>query len=164
MFFFKTHQKKEAYVLFLLPVYKFINQIIFTMLQAYSMKNISIASTVRRKYLVYLGFLNLLLTLFPKGIINIFIEKNEMEVCIKKSYIPEFLNFLKDHTWAQFKVISDIIAIDYPGRADRFEVIYQLLSTRYNSRMNVAVVTDELAGIPSSCDVYKGSAWYEREV
>jgi NADH/F420H2 dehydrogenase subunit C len=134
------------------------------MLQTYSMKNISVSSTVRRKYLVYLGFLNLLLTLFPKGIINIFIEKNEMEVCIKKSYIPEFLNFLKDHTWAQFKVISDIIAIDYPGRADRFEVIYQLLSTRYNSRMNVSVVTDELAGIPSSCGVYKGSAWYEREV
>jgi NADH/F420H2 dehydrogenase subunit C len=134
------------------------------MLRAYPIDKISIASSVRSKYLVYLRFLNLLLTLFPRGILNIFIEKNEMEVCVKKSYISEFLNFLKDHTWAQFKVLSDIIAIDYPGRADRFEVIYQLLSIRYNSRVNISVVTDELVGVQTSCEVYKGSAWYEREV
>lgn len=67
-------------------------------LQVVPLEKISPSSPVRGKYLVYLGFLNLLLTLFPRGILSVFIEKNEMEVAVKKSYISEFLNFLRDHT------------------------------------------------------------------
>ena len=66
--------------------------------------------------------------------------------------------------WNYIKVVSDIIAVDYPGRSNRFDIIYQILSQRYNSRMNVLVSIGELSSIPSITSLYKGASWYEREV
>lgn len=43
----------------------------------------------------------------------------------------------------------DVCAIDVPGREYRFEVIYNLLSLRYCSRLRVKTYTDELTPIDS---------------
>ena len=83
---------------------------------------------------------------------------------VKKEYVREFLSFVKDHSWLQYKIVSDIIGTDYPGKRDRFEITYQLLSLKYNSRINVVVNTDELSAVPSATSTYSGTAWYEREV
>lgn len=45
-----------------------------------------------------------------------------------------------------------------------FQVIYNLLSLRYNSRIRVKTYTDELSPLDSACDVFKGANWYEREI
>lgn len=44
------------------------------------------------------------------------------------------------------------------------QIVYNLLSIRYNSRIRVLTYTDELTGIDSSCSIFPGSNWYEREV
>lgn len=44
------------------------------------------------------------------------------------------------------------------------QVIYNLLSIRYNSRIRVLTYTDELTGLDSTCKLFPGSNWYEREV
>ena len=54
--------------------------------------------------------------------------------------------------------------MDVPTRVYRFEVIYHLLSLRYNSRVRVRTYTDELTPIDSICELYKGANWFEREV
>lgn len=131
--------------------------------QSYSVENFS-KKVIRSKYKVYEAFLYLLLDLSPKCIYNVFIERNEFEVRIDKRYVVQFLSILKNHTWTQYKAISDISAIDYPGREFRFDVVYQLLSLRYNARVNVIAATRELSPMNSVSGVYKAAAWYEREV
>lgn len=44
------------------------------------------------------------------------------------------------------------------------QVIYNLLSLRYNSRIRVKTYTDELTPIDSICEVFKAANWYEREI
>jgi len=89
---------------------------------------------------------------------------NELEVLIAPEGIVPVLQFLKDHHNAQFVNVCDITAIDVPSRHYRFELIYNLLSLRYNSRIRVKTYTDELTPVDSCVEIFKGANWYEREV
>jgi NADH:ubiquinone oxidoreductase subunit C len=60
----------------------------------------------------------------------------------------------------QYKVVSDVTAVDYPERPERFEVVYNLLSVRYNSRIRVKVLVDEVTPVESVAHVYPAAAWY----
>jgi NADH dehydrogenase (ubiquinone) Fe-S protein 3 len=72
--------------------------------------------------------------------------------------------FLRDHVNLQFKTMIDITAVDFPERKARFEVVYHLLSPRWNNRIRVKVPVDELTPIPSTVPVFSSSNWFEREV
>jgi len=61
-------------------------------------------------------------------------------------------------------MVADITAVDYPTRENRFEVVYNLLSVRYNSRIRVKTYADEATPVPSITSLYDGANWYEREV
>jgi NADH dehydrogenase (ubiquinone) Fe-S protein 3 len=53
---------------------------------------------------------------------------------------------------------------DYPGRARRFEIVYHLLSVRYNARLRVKTYASETEGIPSLTGLFASANWYEREI
>ncbi|CRK99644.1 CLUMA_CG012955, isoform A [Clunio marinus] len=89
---------------------------------------------------------------------------DELEVLIAPDGVVPVLQFLKDHHQAQFENLVDIAGMDVPSRPYRFEIIYNLLSLRYNSRIRVKTYTDELTPIDSCNDVYKAANWYEREI
>lgn len=89
---------------------------------------------------------------------------DELEVLIAPEGVLPVLQFLKDHHQAQFENLVDIAGMDVPSRPHRFEVIYNLLSLRYNSRIRVKTYTDELTPIDSCNDIYKAANWYEREI
>ena len=74
------------------------------------------------------------------------------------------LLFLRDHTNCQFKVLIDICGVDYPEKEARFEVVYHLLSVKYNSRIRVKLAVDELTPVDSVTSIYNSAGWYEREV
>ncbi|KAI2662557.1 NADH dehydrogenase [ubiquinone] iron-sulfur protein 3, mitochondrial [Labeo rohita] len=89
---------------------------------------------------------------------------NELEVMIHPEGIIPVLTFLKDHTNAQFNNMIDLTAVDVPTRQNRFEIVYNLLSLRYNSRIRVKTYTDELSPLDSSVPVHQAANWYEREI
>ncbi|XP_015610115.1 NADH dehydrogenase [ubiquinone] iron-sulfur protein 3, mitochondrial [Cephus cinctus] len=89
---------------------------------------------------------------------------DELELLISPDGVIPVLSFLKDHHNAQFASLADITALDVPSRQNRFEIVYNLLSLRYNSRIRVKTYTDELTPIDSAVPVYKAALWYEREV
>lgn len=89
---------------------------------------------------------------------------DELEVLIAPEGVLPVLQFLKDHHQAQFENLVDIAGMDVPSRPHRFEIIYNLLSLRYNSRIRVKTYTDELTPIDSCNDIYKAANWYEREI
>lgn len=89
---------------------------------------------------------------------------DELELLIVPEGVVPVLQFLKDHHNCQFSNLTDIAGMDVPSRAYRFEVIYNLLSLRFNSRIRVKTYTDELTPIESANDVHKAANWYEREI
>lgn len=89
---------------------------------------------------------------------------DELEVMIAPEGVVPVLYFLKDHHNAQFTNIVDIAGVDVPSRQYRFEVVYNLLSIHFNSRIRVKTYTDELTPLDSATEVFKGANWYEREV
>ncbi|XP_014213367.1 NADH-ubiquinone oxidoreductase subunit 9 [Copidosoma floridanum] len=90
--------------------------------------------------------------------------RDELEVMISPEGIVPVISFLTYHHNAQFTSLSDITAVDVPNRPYRFELIYQLLSIRYNTRIRVKTYTDELTPIDSIYFIHKAADWYEREV
>ncbi|XP_033216977.1 NADH dehydrogenase [ubiquinone] iron-sulfur protein 3, mitochondrial [Belonocnema kinseyi] len=89
---------------------------------------------------------------------------DELEILISPEGVLGTISFLKNHQNAQFTNIVDITAMDVPGREYRFELIYNLLSIRFNSRIRVKTYTDELSPIDSITSIFEGANWYEREV
>ncbi|KZC11901.1 PREDICTED: NADH dehydrogenase [ubiquinone] iron-sulfur protein 3, mitochondrial [Dufourea novaeangliae] len=89
---------------------------------------------------------------------------DELEVLIAPDGIIPVLSFLRNHHNAQFMNLSDITAVDVPSRTYRFELVYIILSLRYNSRIRVKTYTDELTPVPSVEHIFDAANWYEREV
>lgn len=88
----------------------------------------------------------------------------ELEIMVAPEGIITVLAFLKDNHLAQFTNLSDIAGVDVPSRRYRFEIVYNLLSIRYNARVRVKTYTDELTPIDSVCSVFNAANWYEREI
>jgi len=109
---------------------------------------------------------------FQQSFNNIFKKYNSFVIVEKDDFILEtnlinlqkVLFFLRDNEGCLFKILIDILVIDYPEKNKRFCIIYCLLSLKYNIRIRVKVFLDELTLIPSIANIYKSSCWMEREV
>jgi NADH-quinone oxidoreductase subunit C len=66
-----------------------------------------------------------------------------------------------DHEYQQ---LMEIAGVDYPERAERFEIVYCLLSLTRNHRVRVHVTTDEQTPVPSVTGLWPVAGWLEREV
>ncbi|KAI3940303.1 hypothetical protein MKW92_000189 [Papaver armeniacum] len=74
------------------------------------------------------------------------------------------LCFLKLHTYTRVQVSIDICGVDHPSRKRRFEVVHNLLSTRYNSRIRVQTSADEVTRISPVVSPFPSAGRWEREV
>ncbi|KAL1594481.1 putative NADH-ubiquinone oxidoreductase 30.4 kDa subunit, mitochondrial [Paraconiothyrium brasiliense] len=105
-----------------------------------------------------------LMSCLPKYVQQFSVWKDELTIYIPPAGVLPVFTFLKYHTAAEYTQISDITAVDYPTKDQRFEVVYNMLSIRHNSRLRVKTYADEATPVPSLCDLYDGANWYEREV
>lgn len=99
----------------------------------------------------------------PKYVEKFSVWKDELIVYTTPGGLIPLQTFLRDHTATQFKACMDVTAADYPTRKDRFEVIYDLLSVRFNSRIRVKTYASEVSPVPSIVDLHPGANWFERE-
>jgi NADH-quinone oxidoreductase subunit C len=63
-----------------------------------------------------------------------------------------------------YQQLMEIAGVDYPERAERFEVVYHLLSVTKNHRLRVRVSTDEATPVPTIVPVWPNAGWLERDV
>ncbi len=85
-------------------------------------------------------------------------------VYVEAKDIEKVLIFLRDDVKCQFRQLIDVFGVDYPERELRFEVIYNLLSLKYNVRARIKVLADEVTTVPSAASVFSAATWFEREV
>lgn len=91
------------------------------------------------------------------------ITHGELTLTARRADIVKVLTLLRDDPECQFENPIDLCGVDYPGRPERFEVVYHLLSPRKNQRIRVKISTDEATAVPSVIDVFPSANWYERE-
>lgn len=77
--------------------------------------------------------------------------------------LPALLTFLRDDPACQYRQLMDVCGVDYPERPERFDVVYHLLSPRFNRRVRVKVSTDENHPVPSAVPIFSSAGWFERE-
>jgi len=91
------------------------------------------------------------------------IALGELTVEARRDRIVEVLTFLRDNPENRFVTLIDLTAVDLPERADRFDVVYHLLSLKQNVRVRVKIATNEETPVPSITGVFPVADWYERE-
>lgn len=86
----------------------------------------------------------------------------ELSITVVRESVAFVLEALRDRL--EYQQLMEIAGVDYPERAERFEVVYHLLSVTRNHRLRVRVSTDEMTPVPTVTNVYPAAGWLEREV
>lgn len=109
-------------------------------------------------------FIRTLLATIPKWIRKFQISKKEAVLIVDSENLYPVLYFLKNHSKARFRLLVDICGVDYPSRKERFEVVYNLLSLQFNSRIRIQTSVDEITPLASAVKIFPSAGWWEREV
>jgi NADH-quinone oxidoreductase subunit C len=88
----------------------------------------------------------------------------EITLTVRRESVVDALRALRDTPGLEYQQLMEIAGVDYPERAERFEVNYQLLSLTQNRRIRVKVLTDETSPVPSATVLWPVADWLEREV
>jgi NADH-quinone oxidoreductase subunit C len=88
----------------------------------------------------------------------------EVTLTVKREEIANVLRTLRDTPGLEYQQLMEMAGVDYPERAERFEVVYQLLSLTKNRRIRVKVATDEATPVPTVTTLWPVAGWLEREV
>ena len=100
-------------------------------------------------------------SLFQDKILN---ENNQyIELLISNKELYKTIKELKENQNFFFNQLIDITAIDYPASPERFELVYILLSMKFNKRMVIKTNLKEGQAIESVTNIHKSANWFERE-
>jgi NADH-quinone oxidoreductase subunit C len=86
----------------------------------------------------------------------------EVSLTVARESIVDVCRTLRDRF--EYQQLMEIAGVDYPQRAERFEIVYHLLSLTRNHRIRVRVSTDEDIPVPSVTSLWPVAGWLEREV
>jgi NADH-quinone oxidoreductase subunit C len=114
------------------------------------------------KIAVIVGIADSLSQALGEALIGCVEAVDELTLTVQRDAIAQVLETLRvDHHYQQ---LVEIAGVDYPDRAERFEVVYHLLSLTKNHRVRVKVSTDEDTPVPTVTHLWPNANWLEREV
>ena len=97
------------------------------------------------------------------GVARAGLEKGELVGHVGRGGLIPLMRLLRDDPGFRFEQLMDLCGVDFPDRAERFDVVYNLLSVTLNQRCRVIVTTDERAPVPSVHEIWSSATWWERE-
>ena len=100
----------------------------------------------------------------PDCVLSWEVAHGELTVAVAPSNLVGFVEYLKTDPNCRFSTLVDITAVDHPGRAKRFDVVYHFLSMYQNQRIRLRLSVREEDMVPSIIAVHPGANWFEREV
>jgi NADH-quinone oxidoreductase subunit C len=89
-------------------------------------------------------------------------EHGEIVLGVERESIEDALRLLRDKF--DYQQLMEIAGADYPQRAERFDVVYMLLSLTRNHRIMVRVRAAENTPVPTVTTLWPVAGWLEREV
>ena len=100
----------------------------------------------------------------PQAVTDVMQDHDELIVVATRVGLVRLTTFLRDDSNCLFKVLVDVCGVDYPERTKRFDIVYNLLSMRFNQRIRIKIRASEDDLVPSVVGVFSSANWYEREV
>ena len=88
----------------------------------------------------------------------------EVTLLVERDALLPAMIALRDTPGLEYQQLMEIAGVDYPERAERFDVCYHLLSVTRNHRIRVRVRTDEVQPVPTVTGIWPVAGWLEREV
>jgi NADH/F420H2 dehydrogenase subunit C len=110
-----------------------------------------------------LNFGNYIVSCLPHYVNTVILVFNDLTIVVPSRYIYKVLSFLKNDLNSQFEILTDMTAVDYSENDKRFEVVYMLLSLKYNTRIRVKTHVNEMTSLDSVSSLYSSANWVERE-
>lgn len=108
------------------------------------------------------GVLDVLVPALGDWLLSSKLEHGEIVLTVARHRIEDALRLLRDQH--EYQQLMEIAGVDYPSRAERFEVVYMLLSLTRNHRIIVKVNAAENTPVPTVTTVWPVAGWLEREV
>jgi len=90
--------------------------------------------------------------------------RQEKSFLVKKEELLSKLKSIKSHFRTQLKILSCISGVDYPEYKNRFQVVYDFLSARFNGRLRLKIMTNEIIPVDTAEKIFPAASWYESEV
>ncbi|AKM09939.1 NADH-quinone oxidoreductase subunit C [Croceicoccus naphthovorans] len=95
-------------------------------------------------------------------VVGVHEEHGELILTVARAALADVMRTLRDDH--EYQQMMEIAGVDYPSRAERFEVNYCLLSVTKNHRVIIKISTDEATPVPSITSIWPNAGWLEREV
>ena len=100
----------------------------------------------------------------PGAVTQVSYWVGDWAVIVPGARLVEVAGWLRDAPEAAFDFCSDVTAVDWPPRAERFDVVYCLYSVRHRHRVRIKVRASDGQAVPSVTGVWPAANWLEREV
>lgn len=101
---------------------------------------------------------------FPQAVEEVGGFRGQSWVVVRKENLLEVCSFLREEPELAFDFLSFVCGVDYLPREPRFEVVYQLYSTKSHKRFRVKTrVNSQDPTVPSVTSLWATADWHERE-
>ena len=97
------------------------------------------------------------------GVQSASVEHGELILAARADAIVDVLRTLRDDARFSCQQLMELCGVDWPERAERFDIVYMLLSVTYNHRIRVLIRTDEQTAVSSVHMLWPVATWFERE-
>jgi NADH-quinone oxidoreductase subunit C len=99
----------------------------------------------------------------PQAIEGVSSHRDQVTVRIVKDQWAAAAQFLRDDPECSFEMLTDLTAVDYPARPQRFDVVAHLYSLTKGHLLRVKCGVAEGESVATLTGVWKGANWVERE-
>lgn len=106
----------------------------------------------------------------PQAFIKAKEFRGETYICVKREFIRDVIAMLKNHIDLHYDYFSECVGVDYSrweherDLPERFEVVYNLMSTKHYSRIFVKVGVDDGQSVPTLKYIFLGAEYPEKEI
>lgn len=107
---------------------------------------------------------------FPDAVLKVKYFRGDLWICLRKDRLLEVAAFLRDDEELLYEFFSECTCCDYSeweherDLSERFEIIYNLFSLKYFSRVFLKVGVNLGESVPSLVPVFAGAEYPEREI
>ena len=100
----------------------------------------------------------------PGGVVHVSYWVSDWTIIVAAAKLLDVARYLRDAPDASFDLCSDVTATDWPPRAERFDLVYCLYSTRHRRRVRVKATAAVDQPVASVTGLWPSANWLEREV
>ena len=101
---------------------------------------------------------------FSEAVTRVVVDRGELTLHVRPDRVAEVCQHLRDDPDQRYELLLGVSGVDYPNQADRFHVVYHLLSMTYRRRLRletqVPLAHPHVASVTS---VYPTANFHERE-